>query len=219
MVATGQWQQTPDGSWWFLGPDNQWHQSNIPPPPSSPPGTSPSHDWYSSGPSAVHAPAPRSPVPPAAASTLPAGAWMAIAAGLVMGISALLPWVTAHALFTTVNRNAFQLGDHYGFSADGAILIGLGLITITIGITRLVGAAMPRYLQRSTIVTGIGALVVALNRAPSINDLANKVNDASNGLVSASIGYGLWVTVVGGVVAVVAGFIMRSRASTGSYHT
>jgi hypothetical protein len=128
-----------------------------------------------------------------------------------MGVGGLLPWLTARVDDgTTITRNAFQLGNNYGFSPDGGILILLGVITAVIGITRLTSSAMPKWLQRSPIGTGVGAVVVGLNRAPSIRDIANQVNNSSL-LVHASIGYGLWVTIVAGIIAVGAGIVLRSR--------
>lgn len=186
---SAQWRQSPDGSWWFMGPDGQWHPSSTPVGPLT-----------------------AQPAPEAATdSTLPAGAWIAIAGGVLMGVSAFLPWMTAYALFGSLNRNSFQLGSRAGFSADGLVLVALGVLTVVVGVTRLIGSAMPKYLQRSTIVTGIGVLLLVINRAPSINSLSNQVGKSSKGMVSASIGYGLWVAAAAGVIAVVGGIILRSQ--------
>ena len=196
MTQTDQWRQTPDGIWWFAGADGHWHPSTT--SPSSPTSTArPAQSW----------------------STTEAGAWAAIAGGVLMAVSAFLPWVTAHALFVSIDRNAFQLGNQDGFSADGPVLLGLAVLTILVGITRLLGTSMPRYLQRSSIVTGIGAGVVVINRAPSIHDQTQHLNRLGDGLVSASIGYGLWVAAVAGVIAVVGGLILRSNHGPQSVQT
>ena len=86
---------------------------------------------------------------------MPAGAWLAIIGGLLIGISAFLPWLTATALIDHVSRNGFQLGNNFGFSADGVVCIILGVVTVLVGIARLTNSATPRFLQRSAIVTGI----------------------------------------------------------------
>ena len=201
---SNQWRQAPDGSWWFMGPDGQWHPSTAAPsawdqPQSTRPVT----------PLVTHPPTATTAV--RTTSTVPAGAWIAIVGGVLMAVSSFLPWMTAHVFLATINRNSFQLGNNFGFSPDGLILIGLGLVTVIVGITRLVGSAMPRYIQRSTIVTGIGALLVAINRGPSIHDLANNVSSASQGIASASIGYGLWIAGLAGVVAIVGGLVLRAK--------
>jgi hypothetical protein len=154
---------------------------------------------------------PNGPAGAGATSTGPAGAGFAIVGGVLMSVSAFSPWLTANALFVNVNRNAFQLGNDFRFSPDGLILIGLGLITIIVGMTRLASSTMPRYLQRSTIVTGIGALLVVLNREPAIHTLVSQVNKVDSGAASASIGYGLWVAGLAGAIAIAGGLILRAR--------
>jgi hypothetical protein len=129
-----------------------------------------------------------------------------------MAIAAFLPWFTAHVGLVTINRNGFQLGNNYGFSIDGVLLLGFGAIAIAIGISRLTKSQMPRWIQRSTIVVGLAAGVVILLEVPSINNLAHRVESASS-FVSAGIGYGLWVAGAGAALAVVAGFVLRGSSS------
>lgn len=146
--------------------------------------------------------------------TTPAGSVLAILSGAVMAIGAFLPWFTAHIGFATLNRNAFQLGNNYGFSIDGVLLLAFGAIAIAIGISRFTRSQMPRWIQRSPIVLGLAAGLVLVNRVPSINDLAHNVEGASS-LLSAGIGYGVWVTGVGAALAVAAGFALRSQTKQG----
>ena len=151
------------------------------------------------------------PVAPPGASTLPAGGWLAIIAGALMVFGSFLPWVTEHTFLVTVSRNAFELGSDSGFSIDGVICVALGIVTAVIGIARLTRSAMPRLMQGSPIITGIAAALLVANRAPSINDLAREINSSSNGLATASIGYGLWTVAVGAAVAIVAGLTLPRR--------
>lgn len=151
--------------------------------------------------------------PELSASTLPAGAWLAIVAGAFMALGGFLPWGTANTvLLGTINRNAFQLGNNFGFSIDGVIALGLGIVTAIIGVTRLTKTAMPRYLQRSPLVTGIVAVILVIVDAPGINSWASQLNNSS-GATSAGIGYGLWLVAFAGALAVVAGLTPRSRAA------
>jgi uncharacterized paraquat-inducible protein A len=140
-----------------------------------------------------------------------AGAVITMFAGALMILGAFLPWMSAQAAFFSINRNSFQLGNQSGFSPDGVFLLVLGIVTILIGVSRSMRTALPAYIQRSPIITGIGAVVVALARVGSINHLVQQVRTASS-LASASIGFGLWLTIVAGVVAVVGGLALRSSA-------
>ena len=107
----------------------------------------------------------------------------------------------------SVSRNGFQLGVNDAVTVDGPLLALLGIVTIIIGITRLTGTAMPSWLQRSTIVSGIvAAIIIALNWT-GIHQVVESVQGSG---ISAAIGYGYWVCALGAVVAVVAGFILRS---------
>jgi len=156
-------------------------------------------------------------VAPAAASPLPearsdiAGAVITIFGGVLLVLSAFLPWMSAHAVFASVNRNAYQLGDNMGFSADGLVLTLLGLVAVLIGITRSLRATLPPFVQRSPIIIGIVAVIVPLARVGSINDLVQQINSSTD-LASASVGFGLWLAVFAGVITVVGGLALRSKA-------
>jgi len=142
-----------------------------------------------------------------------AGAIITMFGGGMLVLSALLPWMTAQALMITINRNAFQLGDRMGFSADGLVLTLLGLVAILIGITRAVRTSLPPFIQRSPIIVGVFAVFVPLLRIGSINALANQVSSAS-GLASASVGFGLWLAIFAAVITVVGGIVLRKAAVT-----
>jgi hypothetical protein len=147
---------------------------------------------------------------PVQSDTTPAGSILAIIAGAVIAASAFLPWFTAHVGFATLNRNAFQLGSNEGFSIDGILLLLFGAIAIAIGISRLTRSQMPRWLQRSSIAIGVFVGLVIADRAPEIALLAHTVQGDSS-IFSAGIGYGVWVAGVGAALAVIAGFVLRSK--------
>ncbi len=183
----GERRQAPDGQWQELRGDGYWYPVGTP--------------W----PAATAIPmAPN-------ATTVPAGAWMAIIAGIIMGVSALLPWLSASAFGQSINRNAFQLGNNYGFSIDGIVAIFLGVVTVVIGIVRLTNSRPPPFLQRSPIITGVFAILVCVNRYSGINNVAKHVVQVSNGEVSDSISYGFWLLGVAGLIAIVSGLILRSQ--------
>jgi hypothetical protein len=128
-----------------------------------------------------------------------------------MAIGSFLPWFTAHLGVLTINRNAYQLGNNYGFSIDGVIVLGLGVVTIAIGISRLTRSEMPRWIQRSCIISGLACGLFALSDISGITDLAHRVENGSS-LITAGVGYGLPITVVGAGIAVVAGFVLRTKS-------
>lgn len=177
------WRQNPSGEWEWQAEDGKWHPQEY---------------------------APVLQAGKSSSDTTPTGAFLAIAAGAVMIIGSFLPWFTAHLGVVSINRNAFQLGNNYGFSMDGVIVLALGLVTIAIGISRLTRSEMPRWIQRSCIITGVICGVFALSDVSSITNLAHRVENSSS-LVTAGVGYGLPVTVVGSAIAVIAGFILRTK--------
>jgi hypothetical protein len=138
-----------------------------------------------------------------------AGGWITILGGALAVLSALVPWFTAQAGFVSVSRNSFQLGNNQGFSADGVVLLILGIATILIGLGRSMRVALPSFIQRSPIVTGIAILIVPFLRVGSINDLVQRVHGIS-ALASASIGFGVWIAIVAGLVSIVGGLVLRS---------
>lgn len=150
------------------------------------------------------------------ASTMPVGAWIAIIGGGLSIIASFLPWVSATAFIVSISRNAFQLGAGNGFSPDGVILVLLGVISIVIGIARLTNSIIPRYIQRSPIVLGLGVAFVAINRLPSIIDLTNGPVNCSS--CNASIGFGVYVTFVAAGLMIVGGLVLRSVTSLSVAH-
>jgi hypothetical protein len=67
-----------------------------------------------------------------------------VAAGALVAIGSLLAWMTASAGIISISRNAFQMGDHESMTADGPIVMVLGLILIGIGIARLTNTEPPQ---------------------------------------------------------------------------
>jgi hypothetical protein len=183
------WRQTPDGRWQYRASDYNWYFGD----PNSPP---PSTD------------APPAHVRASGASTaqlgdLPGGAWLTIIGGAMMAVGALLPWWTLTTGIVTVNRNGLQLGANDGFSIDGAIAIGLGVVAVLIGVTRLNRSAMPRLFQRSPIVVGIAG---GLEMWSSIDGTRATHVPA---LVTSSVGYGAWVVCIGAGIVLIGGLVLR----------
>jgi hypothetical protein len=174
---------------------NEW--TDLPPPP--PMASRPS------------GPIPSSPIPAQAieGDSRTALCWAVIAGGALLAIGTLLAWMTASAGIISVSRTAFQLGAHESMTADGPIVLVLGLIIVGIGVTRLTNTSMPRVVQRSPIIAGLGAAVVLGYDYHSIQQLAQSINSAYS---VASVGPGFWVCCVGDGIAIVAGVALRRSA-------
>lgn len=127
-----------------------------------------------------------------------------------------LPWLSATTGFGTgLTRNGFQLGKLDSLTFDGPLILLLGIITVVIGITHVTRSAMPTFIQRSPIATGVVVGLLLVNRWSGIHDAVNAVNqkDAS---AFASVGYGFWLCAVGAGLAIIGGLVLRSSASADS---
>jgi hypothetical protein len=144
-----------------------------------------------------------------------AGAFIALAGGALLAISGFLPWFTASVLDVSVSRNGMQLGSGGGFSVDGLVVLLLGLEVLLVGIGRLAGFSMPRYLQRSPIVAGAVAAIWTGLDIPGINNLVNQVRSGSS-VVTAAIGFGVFVAIVGGLISILGGAVLRNTRPPGA---
>lgn len=128
-----------------------------------------------------------------------AGAVFALIGGALIVVGTLLPWVTERDAFALLNRNAFQLGPNLSVTFAGPVVLAFGALSIVIGIVRLLNSSMPRYVQGSTIVTGlVSGAIIAYNYP---------VN--SNRAVITTVAYGYWICAVGAGLAFLGGVMMR----------
>jgi hypothetical protein len=134
--------------------------------------------------------------------------WVLIAAGALVAIGSLLPWEQATTGFVSITRNGFQLGADLSFSADGLVVMVLGVIVALIGITRLTSRSFPQWLNGSPIVLGAVILVFGIVDGHS---LANTVNGlrSSYSAGAYSVGYGVWLVIAGGAIIALAGLLGR----------
>jgi hypothetical protein len=139
-------------------------------------------------------------------------AWLAIIGGGLVALGAFLPWFTGATLgYLSFNRNSFQLSNQNGLTFAGPMCLLLASVTVVIGIVRLTQAAMPRFLQRSTIVTAIAIYLVLLSQYSGVqHDWLNPITDTMGSL---AVGSGFWTCCAGALLALIAGFVMRPRRS------
>jgi hypothetical protein len=132
--------------------------------------------------------------------------WAVVAGGALLSLGTLFAWMTASVGIISISRNAFQMGAHESLTADGPIVLVLGLIVLGIGISRLTNTAMPHLVQRSPIIAGLGAAVVLGYDYHSIQHWAQSINGTYS---LASVGPGFWVCCVGDALTIVAGIALR----------
>jgi hypothetical protein len=101
----------------------------------------------------------------------------------------------------TIRRNGMEGG-------DGIITLMLGVVTILIGVTQLTATNLPTWLQRSPIVTGAITAIVAVINYLNVQQRIEDVREESE-LIAASVGAGIWTLVVGAVLAIVGGVLVR----------
>jgi hypothetical protein len=153
-------------------------------------------------------PAPQPPPPPPPAPSglmrnpVVPGATMALLGGVLIVLGSFLPWLTATApLVGTISRNGMEGG-------DGIITLILGVVTILIGVTQLTATNLPTLVQRSTIVTGAITGIVAIINYLNVQRRIEDVREESE-LIAASVGAGIWTLIVGAVLAIVGGVLVR----------
>ena len=127
--------------------------------------------------------------------------------GCIVVLGSLLTWMTATAGIISISRNAFQMGDHESLTPDGPLVMVLGLSLVGIGVAHLTSTSMPRLVQRSPIIVGLGIGLVLGYDYRSIHDWALSLN--SSGALG-SVGTGFWVCCVGDALALLAGIGLMS---------
>jgi hypothetical protein len=131
------------------------------------------------------------------------GATMIGLGGLLIVLGSFLPWLTATAPFVgTITRKGMEGG-------DGIITLILGVVTILIGVSQLTATQMPALLQRSSIVTGVITGAVAIYDYVEVQRRIEDVKEQTE-LISASVGAGIWTLIVGAILAIVGGMVVRN---------
>ena len=129
-------------------------------------------------------------------------AWLLIGGGLALILGAFLPWATLSAPFVgSISKSGIDGGDGWITVALGAALVGIGVRTMTQRVTvPFVGTVL------TTVIAGLVTLY-------ELGDVSDHIEDAEyygEGLISASIGAGLWLSLAGVIAAAVG--VARSRS-------
>lgn len=153
-------------------------------PPPAPGGSAgaPAPDWSSSG-----AGGWPTPPPPAVANAAPVSSavrnlgWVMLGLAVLVAIAAFLPWAT----FFGVTVSGIG-GEDVGGAKDGVLTLILAIAAGVLGLLRGLGKAVLGAAIVAVVVGALVALIGAIDIA-DINDLG------------ASVGAGLWLTLLGGL--------------------
>lgn len=142
---------------------------------------------------------------PAATAGVSAVALFALGGGLLITLGSLLPWATATAPFLgTINVS--------GVDGDGKITLILGVLILLTGVARFARSSLPGLLQVSPAVLGLIVGIVAGIDLVNVSSRISDLKAEAQGLATASVGVGLWVTLLGAILAVYAGVAARRES-------
>jgi len=135
--------------------------------------------------------------------------WLIAATGLVVGIAAWLTWGSVDVGPESLSINGVTGSDVPGDdeSRDGVLTLILAIPAIVFGVIRALG----KFALGSAIIGAVVAALVVVIAIVDMQDISDVVEGAPEG-VEASIGIGLWLTLIGGIlmaVASVAGIVKR----------
>jgi hypothetical protein len=200
---------TPQGPGWWAASDGKWYPPEAATPPPPPPTSSTSRPLATVG--TIGSPQFRAlPVAPArraapSGSASRVGSFLAMGAGALVAVSAFLPWISdsGASVGGAGVRDAFQLGSLASFGIDGELLVVFGAVMVAAGIARLVKGETLWWMSSAVICLGIFTAVLCLDHY-----VAQGAFSALNN--GTSVGYGLFVALVGGILAFVSGIFLRA---------
>ena len=175
-------------------------------PPAGPPPQPPL------GPPIAAWPAPLTPgvvagAPPTAAAIgsapPPVGAWLLLGVALAAVIGALLPW--AELSLEQVPGLSARVN---GTEGDGRITLALGIV---IGLAAVLAFVSRRLVLWAAVLAVVASALLILISIIDIADVRRTANEPRLVFVNVRVGSGLWLTLVAGIVGVVAGVVLLVR--------
>lgn len=153
-------------------------------------------------PAATAAAAPRA-VP---AQTMSLASVAVLLGGILYAAGSALPWISITAAFVgTVTRSGLEGG-------DGIITIGLGIVLALVGLAHVIGSKAAGS-KVALILVAVIAVGFAIFEISTINNRIAGLGADIRPL--ASVGIGLWMMVVGSVVALVASLSIKPKVDVG----
>lgn len=124
----------------------------------------------------------------------------AVAGGLLTTIGPLMPWLTATTGFGSLSRSGFDYG------IDAKFIAGIGVVILLAGLATLGNARDPDWIVWGGALAAIVAIALTVPIHLELQDRVADFNE-DNEFGIASIGMGLWVTYLGGILMGAATFI------------
>lgn len=150
-----------------------------PPSPYAPPPGQPASGYYSA------------PPPAKQRKGFTTASILALIGAVLLGIGSFLAWATVASVFGSISVN--------GMDGDGQLTAAAGTIAAILFLVGALGSS--GFHIAGVVFAGLGGAVAAYDLVNITNTFAEYSSDG----VAASVGVGLYVCVVGAVVAVVAG--------------
>jgi hypothetical protein len=113
--------------------------------------------------------------------------------GVLFAVGSFLPWATASSAFGSASKSGMEGG-------DGMITVFLGVVIALLGLTRLQRPGLPG--NRLTMVL-LGAIAIGVAVFEGSN-IQSRLEASSSAYVVTSVGMGIYVMGVGGVLALLA---------------
>ena len=153
-------------------------------------------------------PSPRAAAPP----TLDAGPVVAAVGGIAVGVSSWLAWLAS--VEGSPTESAFE-GPAWFLIDKNATRAGLslGILVLVVGIIVIVGAVV-QGMGMLSLIGGLLGLLVVLLFTYQLNRAVNDFNDGPGVDVNLTdfLGLGVYVALVGAILAIIGGFMSLSRA-------
>ncbi|MGH9271978.1 MAG: hypothetical protein ACRDZ2_11960 [Ilumatobacteraceae bacterium] len=135
---------------------------------------------------------------PAVTVAGPPWRWIGLGGAVALALGSVLPWASIQTAFGSVSVN--------GTDGDGALTLACGVLAI-------IGFAVQKPLL-AIIPAGIG-LAIGLYDLININ---RNISNVDTEFARSSVGFGLWVLVAGGIVAVISAFMLIAQKRARSGH-
>lgn len=124
--------------------------------------------------------------------------------GILYAAGSALPWITITAAFVgTVTKSGLEGG-------DGIITICLGIVLALVGLAHVIGSKAAGS-RGALILVALIAVGFAVYEITSVNERIAGLDVDIRAL--ASVGIGLWMMVVGSIVATLAAISIKPRQS------
>ena len=109
-------------------------------------------------------------------------------AGAAIVVGAWGTWMTVRSGFGQIDLSGLE-------TDDGKLTAGLGAVVIVIALARMAD-------RTRAIVAGLASAAAAVVAGLDYADLSNRAEQVSSEYVRASVGWGLWLVIVAGIIGV-----------------